>query len=387
MLLKGGRFAILTLLVGLLWASVSVHTLWGQTAAPLKIGAVFDISGRASFYGNSHRDASQLAVEQINAAGGINGRPLELTIYDGESDETKSLLALRRLIDQDQVLALLGPSLTGQVLAAADTLTRAGVMTITPAAGIKVVEPVKPWIFSISQHDRFAVAKGLAWLKSRNVKRLAVLAESSALGMGGRDEIRAQIDKFDMTIVASETFGDKDVDVTPQLTSIRGQEFDGIVVWGSSAAAAIAAKNARQVGIKVPMLFSPGVVSQAFIDVAGTVAETDHFVMTKFVAGDRLPDSDPSKPLILKFTQAYKTKYGHDPDQFGVNLYDAAYVLADAMKRSQPDRAAIRDAVEKTNRLLSLSGYITFSPERHYGVDAENFIVGTVKGGRFVPDE
>jgi branched-chain amino acid transport system substrate-binding protein len=376
---------LLTGLAGLFTLGAGVGAGWAQSAEPLKIGAVFDISGRASFYGSSHRDSAQLAVEQINAGGGINGRPLQLTVYDGESDETKALLAFRRLIDQDKVLALLGPSLTGQVLAAADTLRRAEVMTITPGAGIKVIEPVKPWIFSISQGDRFAVAKGLSWLASQNVKRLVVLAESSALGTGGRDEIKSQVEKFGITIVANETFGDKDVDVTPQLTAIRSRQFDAVIVWGSSTAAAIAGKNARQLGIKVPILFSPGVVSQAFLDIAGPTAETEHFIITKLVAGDRLPDSDPAKAIILRFISSYKEKYHHEPDQFGANLYDAVYVLADALKRAGPDRKAIRDAVEQTNKLLSVSGYISFGPERHYGVDADNYIVGTVKNARFVP--
>jgi branched-chain amino acid transport system substrate-binding protein len=359
----------------------------GGSAEPVKLGAVFDISGRASFYGNSHRDSALLAVEEINAAGGLKGRPVELIIYDGESDETKSLLALRRLIDQDKVLAVLGPSLTGTVLAAADTINRAGVTSITPAAGVAIVDPVKPWIFSISQHDRYNVAKGLDWLRNKRLVRLALLSESSALGTQGRDELQAQAPNYGVTIVASETFGDKDVDVTPQLTAIRSQDFDAIVVWGSSATAAIAAKNARQLGIQVPMLQGAGVAGQTFIDTAGSAAETQHLLMTKLVLGDRLPDSDPQKAQITHFQQAFKAKYQRDADGFGANLYDAVYVLVDAMKRAELERKAIRDAVEQTKNYPGVNGGITFGPDRHHGVAAENITVGTVKDGRFVPAE
>lgn len=161
------------------------------SGAPYVIGAIFAITGDASSLGIPERNTAVMLEKMINDAGGIKGHPLKIIIEDNKSEPSEAVNAAMRLIEKDKVLAIIGPSRTGDSLAVANVAEKAKVPLISSAAGIDIVEPVKPWVFKTPQSDRMAVQQIIRYLKSKNISRVAILSDSSGFGKGGLKEIRA----------------------------------------------------------------------------------------------------------------------------------------------------------------------------------------------------
>ncbi|HYA02556.1 MAG TPA: ABC transporter substrate-binding protein, partial [Syntrophobacteria bacterium] len=174
---------------------------------PIKIGGLFSITGPNSFLGEPERNSMQLLAEQINAKGGINGRPLELVIYDDEGDESKAVLNANKLIEKDQVLAIVGPSLTGTTMAVIPIVEKAEVPLISCAAGVKITTPVKKWVFKTPQTDVMAVAKIYEFMKRQGVRKIALLTVSNAFGDSGREQLLEQAAGVGLQVVGDEKFG------------------------------------------------------------------------------------------------------------------------------------------------------------------------------------
>ena len=199
-----------------------------QAAAdPYVIGAVFDITGPGAPLGTPERDTVVMLEKQLNDAGGINGHPVKVIVLDNASDEAKSVTAVKKLIDEYHVLAIIGPSQTGTTLAAADTVQAAKVPMISCAAGIKIVDPVKPWIFKTAQSDVHAVARVLAYCKAHNFTNIALLTVANAYGDSGKQQLKAQAPGAKIEIVAEESFGATDTDMTAQILRIRAKDAAG----------------------------------------------------------------------------------------------------------------------------------------------------------------
>jgi len=181
---------------------------------PFKIGGIFSITGPQSFLGDPEKKSMELAVEQINQAGGVDGRMLEAIIYDTEGDPSKALNAANRLISRDNVIAIIGPSLTPTTLAVMPLIQRAQIPFISCAAGNKIVSPVDPWVFKTAQSDILAVATIYEHLKSKEIKKIGIITVANAFGESGREQLVAQAEAFGLTIVRDETFGAGDTDMT-----------------------------------------------------------------------------------------------------------------------------------------------------------------------------
>jgi ABC-type branched-subunit amino acid transport system substrate-binding protein len=179
----------------------------GAAGAPYVIGAVFDMTGPASPLGTPEANTVKMLAKQLNARGGINGHPIELKIIDNGSEEARSVTAMQRLIEGDKVLAIIGPSQTGTTLAGAQLVSDKQVPMVSCAAGIKIVDPVKPWIFKTAQSDVCAVQKVIDYVKVKKLTKIAVISVSNAFGDSGRQQLEAQTPGAKIQIVAKEKFG------------------------------------------------------------------------------------------------------------------------------------------------------------------------------------
>lgn len=357
-----------------------------ESKEPYKIGAIFAVTGPASSLGIPERNTVQMLEEQINKQGGINGHPVQVIIRDTESDETKTVLAVKKLIDEDKVLAIIGPSQSGESLAIADTIEKGEVPLVSAAASIMIVQPVKKWIFKTPQSDYLIIEALVDHLKSKGYKNIGWLSVSNAYGDSGRTEFEKAAPKAGLNIVAKETFAATDTDMSAQLTRVRGANPDAIVVWAIPPAAAIVSKNAAQLGIKQPVFQSHGIGNPTFIKLAGDAANGVVFPVGKLVVAEALPDSDAQKKVLVQYTKDYTAKFGADTlSTFGGHAWDCFWIVAEALKKSGPDRAKLRDAIENTKEFVGITGVFNFSPTDHNGLDKRAVTMVEIKDGKWVP--
>jgi branched-chain amino acid transport system substrate-binding protein len=343
--------------------------------APYKIGGLFSITGPNSFLGEPERNSMQLLAEQINAKGGINGRPLELVIYDDEGDEAKAVLNANKLIEKDQVLAIVGPSLTGTTMAVIPIVEKAQVPLISCAAGVKITTPVKKWVFKTPQTDVMAVAKLYEFMKRQGVRKVAILSVSNAFGDSGREQLLEQAAGAGLQVVGDEKFGASDADMTPQLTKIRGLNPEAIVCWGTNPGPAVVAKNMQQLGLRIPLYQSHGIASKKFIELAGTAADGIILPTGKILVAKSLPDNDPQKPVLLKYIIDYEAKYKSAVSGFGGYAWEGLDMIVLALQKAGADRAKIRDEIEKVNGYVGISGIFRLSPQDHNGLSKDEAFV------------
>jgi len=346
-----------------------------------KIGGIFAVTGPASFLGDPEKKSMEMAVEQINQNGGIDGHMLEAVIYDTEGDPSKAVMSVSKLINKDRVLAIIGPSRTPTTLAVLPMIQKAKLPLISCAAGNKIVEPVKPWVFKTAQSDILAVASIYQHIKAKGYKTIGVITVENAFGESGKEQLLAQAAEFGLQVVRSETFGGKDSDMTAQLTKLRKEKPDAIVCWGTNPGPAVVAKNLEQLDIDIPLYQSHGVASPKFIELAGSAAEDILLPTGKILVADLLPDSDPQKDVLTGYIDAFENQYKSSVSGFGGYAYDAMHLLAKALDGTGGDQAQIRQNFENIKGHVGVSGVFNFSPSDHNGLNPDAFVMVRIQNG------
>ena len=348
-----------------------------------RIGALFAVTGFNSPLGTPEKETALMLEEQINAKGGINGRKIKVIVYDTESDETKAVTLAKQLIEKDKVLAIIGPSSTGESLAVTDTVERAQTPLISCAASVKIVQPVKKWVFKTPQSDSLAVDELFDYFKTKRISRIAILTSSGGFGVTGKEAIEKAAPAAGVQIVAAETFGDKDTDMTVQLTKIKGTDAQAVLVWGTNPGPAIIAKNMKQLGMGIPLFQSHGVANQKFIELGGEAVDGVVFPAGRLLVADRLPDSDPQKAVLTTYARDFQAKYGKTADTFGGHAYDALMLLVKAIEKVGADKAKIRDELEATRGFVGTGGIFNMSAEDHNGLGKGAFVMIKIVNGKW----
>ncbi len=369
------NFRLITLII-------SVITLFAGNvlaAPPIKIGALFAVTGPAAFLGEPERNSAQMVIDEINRAGGVKGRKLELVVYDTAGDSTKAVQLATKLIKNDKVVAIIGPSTTGESMAVIPVVEKEKIPLISCSAGIKITEPVKKWVFKTAQNDTLAVGRIFEYLQKHKQSKVAILTVSDGFGASGREQLKAQASKYGITIVADDTYGPKDTDMTSQLTKIRGSQAQAIICWGTNPGPALIAKNIKQLGIKTPVYMSHGVSSKKFIELAGDAAEGIRLPSGKVVVADVLPSSDAQKKPLLAFVKSYQKQFKAEGDHFGGHAWDAVMLLKGAIERGGNSPATIRDQLEATTRFHGIGGTFNYSSHDHAGLGKDAFVLVEVR--------
>lgn len=365
---------------------ISVAMLFSCTKEkePYKVGAVFSVTGRASFLGEPEKKTADMIAEAINKVGGINGHRLELVLYDDESDETKCVLAVKRLIKKDQVPVIIGPSLSGNTLAVVKVVNEAKVPLVSCAASNKIVTPVvdRKWVFKVPQSDTHAVEKIYDYLLKNGIKKIAIMSVSTGFGASGREELLRLAPQVGIEIVADERYGPKDTDITAQLTRIRGTDAQAIVNWSVGPTQVLAVKNWRDLGMtNIPFFQSHGFGSRKNIELAAGAAEGVLCPLGRVNIAALVPADNPQKKIIEIYNQAYQEKYHEPVSSFGGHAWDALNLVIDALKAVGPDSAKIRDYIENRKNFIGQHGVFNFSPTDHNGLTKEAFEMVVVKDG------
>jgi branched-chain amino acid transport system substrate-binding protein len=220
-------------------------------------------------------------------------------------------------------------------------------------------------------------------MKKRSITKVALLSETSGFGQSGKKETEGVAAKYGITLVANETYGPKDTDISPQLTKIKNAPgVQAVFVFGLGQGPAIVTKNYKQLGITLPLYQSHGVASDDFLKLAGPAAEGVRLPSPAQLIPGKLAANDPQKPVVVAYELAYKTRYKQDVSTFGGYAYDGLMIAVDAIKRAgSTDKAKVRDAIEATKGYVGSSGNVTMSPTDHMGLDLTSFRMLEIKGG------
>lgn len=351
---------------------------------PYKIGAIFAITGPASFLGEPERNTAVMIAEQINSTGGVNGHPIELVVEDNEGDNTKTVVAANKLIKQDGVCVIIGPSRSDNSMAIKPVAEENQIPVISCAAAEEIVKPIPKWVFKTPQFDSDCVRRIYAHMNSVGIKEIAIITATEGFGKAGRDQLQKLAPEFGITILADETYDAKDTDMTAQLTRIRGTNAQAIINWSIVPAQSIVPKNMKQLNMTIPLFQSHGFGNIKYAEAAGDAAEGIIFPAGALLVADSLPDDHPRKDLLMQYKQDYESKFNAQVSTFGGHAYDAMNLVIMALQDVGDDPAKIRDSLETVKGFDGTAGTFNYSPEDHCGLDMKAFELITVKGGKFV---
>lgn len=382
---------LLITVVAVLAASLMIGTPFSYCAEPIKIAGIFALTGRAAHIGTAQRDAVLLAIDDVNTQGGINGRKLEMVMSDTESNPTKAVIALKKVLESEDVVAIIGPTLTGTGMAMRGFIEKEQIPTFMHSGGdVILMAPLKKgdpsstpkWTFKSPYKAADAMGKICEYMSKHGIKKIGFLYSNEGFGKDGLRNVKVQAPKYGIEILAQEAFQPKDVDMTAQLTRINAKGVDGIIAWTVGPAMGIIPKNVKQLGIKAPLFECHGAGDPIFWKVAGEAGEGVMMPSTKIVVGDQLADNDIQKQKVLDYVKAYKAKFKREPGTMVAYGADAAFIMIEAIKKVGPDRAKIRAAIENTKGYVGISGIYNISPEDHNGLAMKDIVmIKATKGG------
>ncbi len=356
-----------------------------ETKEPYKIGAIFDISGTSSSLGIPERDTVQMIVDEVNKSGGINGHPIDLIMLDNKSNETESALAAKSLIQQG-VLAIVGPSASGTTMAIIEAAQKGETPLVSAAASIRIVDPVKDrkWVFKTAQSDSLVAAKIATYLKSKGLTKIAFASMNNAFGDSGRAQFEKAAAQEGITILVKEKFEATDTIMTSQLTNIKKAAPQAVVAWAIPPSASSFTANFRQLGLTMPLIHSHGIGNKKFIELAGDAANGVVFPVGKLLVAEGLPDTDPQKAVLVDYATKFEANKFGTRNTFGGHAYDAIQIVIDAVKKAGPDKAKIRDEIEKTQNFTGISGVFNMSPTDHNGLSLDSMVMVEIVNGKWV---
>jgi len=355
-------------------------------AEPVKIGALFSVTGPASFLGAPEEKTVQMLVEKINASGGINGRKLQLVVKDTGGSPEKAVSFAKQLIEEDKVLAIIGPSTSGETMQIKALCEENKVPLVSCAAAETIVNPVAKYVFKVPQKDSQAVTWIYRTMKEMGITNIAILTSTEGFGVAGKKQLEDLAKAEGITILANEVYDKQATDLTDVLTKVKGNSsVQAVVNWSIVPAQSIVAKNMKQLGMNVPLFQSHGFGNLKYVQQAGVAAEGTLFPAGRLLIVDELPDSHSQKQVLAAYKKDYESRYKEDVSTFGGHAYDAFMVVVEAVKNAgTPDRDKVRDAIENLKGFVGTAGVFNFSPTDHTGLDLDAFEMLTVKDGKFV---
>jgi branched-chain amino acid transport system substrate-binding protein len=353
-------------------------------AETIKVGAILAVTGPASFLGAPEAKTLEMMVEEINAKGGIKGKKVELIIKDSGASPEKALSFAKQLIEEDKVLAIIGPSTSGETMKIKNVAEEGKTILLSCAAAEVIVNPVAKYVFKTPQKDSYAVIKIFEQMKKMKLSKLGVLSSNTGFGKAGKEQIEKLAPEHGIQIVANEVYDKAATDLTAEVTKVKASGAESIINWSIEPAQSIVIKNARQIGFKGQIFQSHGFGNIKYVEAAGPAAEGVIFPVGRLLVAEALSKNDPQKTVLMDYKKKYETKFKEDASTFGGHAYDAMLILTKAIeKANSTDKEAVRTAIEGLKGVVGTAGIFNFSPEDHNGLDLSSFVMLTVKKGKF----
>ena len=360
-----------------------------------KIGAILAQTGNYAGLGLQSLEGIQVIVDEINDGGGINGIPVELVVYDDKSEATEATLAAKKLIEVDKVHVLVAGTVTTVSMSIVPVGNEAQIPTVILSGTALLDDQLGDWVFRpMGQEPNYSTMILNYLSQDLGISKYATLIENSGYGQGGKVFLPQLSPDYNLTIVEEQYFDPGATDVAPQLTNIKNSEAQAIFIWGSSPTTAVAVKQAREMGILLPIMATPAQLSPSMLESFGEYYEMEPSliaVTAKIDIWQQLPDSDPDKAMCREFAELCQAEYGHPPAMWSLLGANMIQFIEDGLKRANADpanleaaRSKIRDAFETTENLNILVGVYTTSPEDHFGGVSEKMVLVTFKDGEMV---
>jgi branched-chain amino acid transport system substrate-binding protein len=367
-------------------AALSLMLTPGAWAENIKVGAILAVSGPMSFLGGPEARTLEMMVAETNAKGGINGNPIELIIKDSAGNPEKAVSFAKQLIEEDKVLAIIGPSSSGETMNIKKIAEDGKTPLLSCAAAEVIVDPVASYVFKTPQKDSDAVKMIYKEMNKLGLTGIAVLADNTGFGKAGAEQLVKIAPEFGIKIVENEVYDKAATDLSAVVAKIKAnKDVQAVVNWSVVPAQSIVAKNIRQAGWDVPIFQSHGFGNIKFVEAAGAAAEGIIFPAGRLLIAADLPADHPQKALLVKYTKDYEEKYkGEIVSTFGGHAYDALVILEAAVKSAGNDREKVRAAIEGLQNLPGTAGIFSFSAKDHGGLTIDAFQMLTVKNGKFV---
>lgn len=351
---------------------------------PYRIGAVLSVTGPAAPLGEPEKKTLLMEVEKINKAGGIDGHKIELYIEDDETDPGKAVAAVKKLIDQKKVIAVIGGSITPSTLAMKEITKKKRIPQVACAAGNAIVASDYKWVFITPQSNAIVVPKVLEYIRDTlKLKKVAFLYDSDAFGRDGLEVLQKEAPNYGIEVVITQDYSKKAGDLTPQLTKIKAASPEVLVVWGTNPGPAVAAKNMKQLGMNIPYIGSHGIANKKFIELAGDAAEGVVFPAGKVLIPESISEDSPQKEVVDTFLKEYEEKYGEPPNTFAGHAWDAFHIIVEALKKSGPDPEKLRDEIEKTTNSPGIGGIFNYTSTDHAGLSVDDLIMIKIENGEW----
>ena len=374
----------------------------GDQGSTYKIGFMAAITGSASSLGEPERDVAVMVQKQLDAQGGIVGpdgvrHPVKILIQDTQSSGDVAVPVAKKLIDDERVIVIIGPTRSPVSMALIPIMQEAKVPNISMASSSAIVKPVaeRKWIFKTAQSNEHTAPWQVKYAKAKGLTKIANVYVNDAYGEDGAAAIRETAKAEGVEIVLEETFESGDTDMTAQITKIKASGAQAVLVTAIPPAAAIFTKQFREMGLTIPLIHNHGIGMKSFISLAGEAAEGVLFPMGKLVAVSFLPDSDPQKKVLEDFVRDFQASSGKPPSTFAGHAWDALQITLKALEKLpeglslEEQRSRLRDEIENTKGFIGTGGVFNLSPEDHVGLSPNDVVMARITKGdwEYLPPE
>jgi branched-chain amino acid transport system substrate-binding protein len=354
-----------------------------QAAEPLRVGAVLAVTGPASFLGAPEARTLEMLVEELNAQGGVAGRRIELVVKDTGGDPAKAVSFTKQLMEEEQVFAIIGPATSGETIAIKPVVEEGRTLLLSCAAAEVIVNPVAAHVFKVAPKDSFAAEMIFRRMKKMGVKRIGFLSSNTGFGKGGKEHVEKLAPLHGIEIAVSEVYDKAATDLSAEVTKLKAASVQAILNWSIEPAQSIVIKNARQLGLTVPIFQSHGFANIQYAKAAGAAAEGVMFPASRIVVANALPETHPQKAVVAAYKKGYEARFKEDVSTFGGHAYDALMILVRAVREAGLDREKVRAAIENMKGFVGTAGVFNFTPADHNGLALDAFEMLTVKDGKF----
>lgn len=385
---------IILLIIGLLLL-VTNRSIAQQKLAPYVIGVVTDLTGRMSDMGIANKRGVEIAVEAVNAAGGVNGRQLKIVMYDGESDPSKSVIHTKKVIDVDKAIITTSYNLSGSTMASIQTAEAGKIVLFSASASEKIWIPTKKWIFNVVPRQwEASIPMLIEVLQQKGAKKIAYIYIDTTYGQTGKETFDRAVKEMKFTPAIVEKYAPGTTDVAPQITHIKAAGADGILITGNLADTVMVIKNARDMGFTGPIVSDYAIVGPEFIKLGGKYVEGIVTTSLKALVAPELSANDPQKNVAMALYNEYIKRHGSFSLYAG-HMWDQVYLIVEALKKVDPKldptkdvdlvkiRAQLRDNLEQIKGFVGQNGIFNYSPDNHNGLPPRCYVPVVVEGGKW----
>ena len=341
----------------LLLCSICVLAASGLAAAgeDIRIGFTPPVTGASAAEGSFQLKAIKLALKEINAAGGVNGRKIDLRIVDNQSSNPGALASLQKAVEQEKVLALMGFVKSTQILATSDAIKNYGIPTFIGGTNVTLTQSGNPWLFRVRPDDSIAALAMVKYIKDDlKLTKVGVLNDTDAFGMGGGDLVEKYAKENGITVVRREKYTTKDKDYTAQLLSLKSAGAEIMIAYSPNPEdSAVIQRQYRQLGSPFKFLGSPSHQHRDALNLAREAAE-GIYAIADFVPGQTEANR--------KYAEDYKKEYNEEYDGLSAWTYDGLKILVNGIKKAGEDRGKIREAILATQGYQGVLGTFSFTP-------------------------